>query len=207
MAELTPAVAAALESLDAANLDDDWYFTMTVKEEDELQIVQSDPHREPYEKRQLLTVNGIAPDEERQEAFRDKEVERIDAEDPDASGYAYMVDTRTLELVDSGAGYTTLSFVPRIKALEESRDKMRGTVLLNTDSQQIEQIEIINTQPLSPAFSVTVDTYRLTLQFKQEQGANLLNTLESCAMGTAAFVKSFDALVVVSFSDYQRAAP
>jgi hypothetical protein len=44
-----PIVKAALENLDAANLDEDWYFTMEVLEEDELQIIHSDPRRDTYE--------------------------------------------------------------------------------------------------------------------------------------------------------------
>ena len=46
-----PIVNAALENLDATNLDEDWYFTMEVLEEDELQIIHSDPRRDTYEKK------------------------------------------------------------------------------------------------------------------------------------------------------------
>ncbi len=42
---------AALAKLDATNLDDDWYFSMELVEEDELRIIRSDPHRDKYEKR------------------------------------------------------------------------------------------------------------------------------------------------------------
>lgn len=198
-------VEAALRKLDATNLDDDWYFTMAVLEKDELQIIRSDPRREKYERRQLLKVNGEIPDGERLEVFHEAEVERIDGLDPDATGYGYMVDTQTLQLIAQDDGYATLSFVPRIKALQESRDKIRGTVLLNMATQQIDKIEILNTQELSPAFSVAVDSYRLTLLFQQEQGEVLLKKLESRAVGKAGFVKSFDSLVVVTFSDYERA--
>jgi hypothetical protein len=83
---------------------------------------------------------------------------------------------------------------------------MQGTLLLNTLTQQIEQIEIYNTEKLSPAFSVTVDTFRLALAFQQEQGEILLHKLESHAVGKAGFLKSFNSLVAVAFSDYRRAA-
>lgn len=118
-----------------------------------------------------------------------------------------MVDSATLQLMERSDSYAKLSFVPRIKALEKYRDLMHGVVLLNLNTQQIEEIEIRNTGKLSPAFSVTVDTYQLTLKFQQEQGENLLKKLESHAVGKAGFLKSFNALVVVGFSDYTRAAP
>ncbi len=197
---------AALAKLDATNLDDDWYFSMEIVEEDELKVIRSDPHRDKYEKRQLLSVDGITPDDSRQKKFRDSEVKRIDELDPDASGYRYMVDMQTLELIEQREGYAKLSFVPRIKAMEKSRDQVRGALLLNTQTQQIEEIEINNTGKLSPAFSVTVDTYQLVLKFQQEQGENLLKKLESHAVGKAGFLKSFDVLVGVTFSDYKRAA-
>lgn len=196
---------AALAELDATNLDDDWHFSMEMVEEDELWIVRSDPHRDKYEKRQLLSVGGVTPDDSRQKKFRESEVKRIDELDPDASGYRYLVDMQTLEMVEQRNGYAKLSFVPRIKAMEKSRDQVRGALLLNTKTQQIEEIEINNTGKLSPAFSVTVDTYRLVLKFQQEQGENLLKKLETHAVGHAGFLKSFDVFVAVTFSDYKRA--
>ena len=81
-----PIVKAALENLDATNLDEDWHFTMEVLEEDELQTIHSDPRRDIYEKRQLLTVDGIAADSQRRDEFHVKEVKRINDIDPDALG-------------------------------------------------------------------------------------------------------------------------
>jgi hypothetical protein len=201
------ATEAALEKLDATDLDDDWYFSMELAEKDELKGIRSDPRRDKYDRRQLLTVNGIPADTERQREFRETEVKRIDGLDPEATGYRYMVDTTTLQLVEQGDSYAKLSFIPRIKAMEESRDQIRGVILLNVQTQQIEEIDIHNTEKLSPAFSVTVDAFQLTLKFQPEQGENLLKKLESHAAGKAGFLKSFDNLVVVEFSDYKRAEP
>jgi hypothetical protein len=200
-------VQAALEKLDATNLDDDWYFTMEIVDGEELQLVKSDPSRDKYDRRQLLTVNGVTPDDEHLDAFREAEEKRIGDLDPETSGYVYMVDTETLELVEEADGHIELSFVPRVKAMENSRENLRGTLLLNTGAGQIEKLEIHNTEELSPAFSVTVDTYRLALRFQLEQGENLLQKLESHAVGKAAFIKSFDSQVEVTFSDYRRAHP
>jgi hypothetical protein len=206
-ADVSAALDAALGTLDATILDDDWSFTMEVVEEDESRVIHSDPRRGKYEKRQLLSVNGAAPDKAQQAVFHEAEVERIDGIDPDAQGYSAMVDQETLQLLETGDDYVRFSFVPKVKALEDSRDKVGGFLLLNLVSRQIDQIEILNIEPLSPAFSVTVDTYRLTMQFEQEQGENLLSKLESQAAGTVGFLKSFDSQVAISFSDFQRAVP
>jgi hypothetical protein len=202
-----PKIKAALDKLDATNLDEDWHFKMEVLEEDKLQIIRSDPRRDTYEKRQLLSVNGIAPDSQQLDKFYDAEVKRIDDIDPEASDYRYMVDTETIDLLEVTDMYTVFSFVPRLKMLENSREQLSGTLRLNSATQQIEEIEIINTGELSPAFSVTLDTFRLGLSFDAEQGENLLQKLESHTVGRMGFLKSFDALVIVDFSDYARAQP
>ena len=202
-----PIVKAALENLDATNLDEDWHFTMEVLEAGELQMIHSDPRRDTYEKRQLLTVDGIAADSQRRDEFHVKEVKRINDIDPDALGYGYMVDMETLDLIEDSDEHAIFSFVPRVKMLEDSRDQLRGTLLLDSATQQIKEIEIINTDELSPAFSVTLDTFRLGLSFDEEQGENLLQKLESHTAGKMGFLKSFDALVIVNFSEYTRAQP
>ena len=201
------AVKTAIKNLDTTNLDDDWYFTMEVLEEGEVKIIRSDPARDTYERRQLLTVDGETPGNQYQSAFYDKEVKRIDDIDPKASGYTYMIDIETLQQVDSQDGFATFTFVPRVKVLERARDQLSGTLLLNLATQQVEEIEIFNTDKLSPAFSVTLDTFRLQLYFAPQVGENLLQKLESHTAGKMGFFKSFDALVVVEFSDYARAQP
>ena len=200
-------VQKALEKLDATDLDEDWHFTMEVVEDEELLVIESDPSRGRYERRQLVTVNGEAPDTSRQETFREAEKKRIDALDPDNAGYGYLVDVTSLKLVEELDGLSRYTFLPRVKDLGDSREALRGTLLLSTETGQVDRLEIHNTAQLSPAFSVTVDTYRLVLSFGQEQGANLLRKLESRAVGTAGFVKSFDSAVDVSFRDYRRVTP
>ncbi len=198
-------VESALNRLDATSLEDDWYFTMEVVEGDELRVIHSDPHRDKYLRRQLASVNGVAPHADRQEEFYEAEVERVDGLDPNSPGYSLMVDVETLQLLASGEGVAKFSFAPRVKALKDSIDQVQGLLHLNLETRRIDQIDIVNTAPLSPAFSVTIDTYRLTMQFRQQQGENLLSKLESHAAGKAGFVKSFESLVEISFSDYKRA--
>lgn len=204
---LLPVAQKALAQLDATNLDDDWYFTMEVVEGDEIQLIRSDPHGELYLKRELITVNGRAPDSERLAEFRKSEVSRIDELNPDAAGYGYLVDIATLQLIKAGGDVAEFSFLPRIDAMDDARDRLRGTLSLNLETQQIEEIQIANTQKLSPAFSVLLDTYRLILKFHPEQGEVLLHKIDSRAVGSVGFLKSFENVVAVSFRDYKPATP
>lgn len=200
-------VRKAIKSLDATTLDDDWHFTLKILEEDEEQIVRSNPSGEKYGKRALISVNGVIPDKQRQAKFRESEVKRIDELDPEASGYRYLVDAATLSLVQASGNQVEFSFRPKIKAMEDMRDQLQGSLWLNLETSQIEKIEIFNSEKLLPAFSVTVDSYKMTLRFQLEQGENLLKELESRAIGNVGFLKSFDRVTHVTFSDYQRVIP
>ena len=200
-----PLIIAALQELDANDLDDNWYFTMSLAQENEHQIIRSDPMRNHYERRQLLQVDGKAPDKGRLQAFRKEEIKRVDDIDPNTRGYGHLVDSSTLQFVAQRGELLEFFFKPRINTLQDAADKMRGTLLFNNTTNAIEEIEVRNTQELSPAFSVTVDSYRLSFLFELEQGARLLRKMESHAVGTVGFLKSFDQLVVVDFSDFRPA--
>lgn len=193
-----------MQTLDATDLDEDWYFTMEVIDGDELQQIESDPTRPPYERRELLTVNGKTPDADRLAQFADAEKKRIDDQRDAPGGYAHMVDIATLEPLEAPADDEIYAFVPQVQKLEKAREHLRGKLFMDAQSGWIRQLEMYNTETLSPAFSVSVDTYRLKLDFGEVQGENLLQSLQSHAIGKAGFLKSFDSKVHVRFSDFRR---
>lgn len=110
---------SALEELDATNLNDDWNFTMKVVEGYESQLIHNDPIRGKYEKRELITVNGSVPDRQRRAQFRRSEESRIGELNPDATGYTYLVDNATLELIQADDDVAEFSFLPRIDAMKD----------------------------------------------------------------------------------------
>ena len=93
-----------------------------------------------------------------------------------------------------------------MEALKKSRDKLRGALTLDTNTGHILDIEVFNAEPFSPAFSVTVEDYRLQFIFREEQGSRVLQRMESTAVGKAGFVKGFESVVVVDFTDYRPAS-
>lgn len=198
-------IEAALQRLDAADQDDTWFFTLQLTENQETRVISHDPLRAPYEQRTLLRVDGQPPDADRLKEFRKEEEKRVDDRDPDA-GYRRLVILDTLELSKNEGDYVHYTFSPRIKPLEKAGDKLRGTLTLDTSTGQIRDIEVFTAEPFSPAFSVTLDNYRLQFIFREEQGARLLQRMESTAAGKAGFIKAFESVVVVDFSDYRPAS-
>jgi hypothetical protein len=206
--DITP-IQRALAKLDANNLDEYWHVTMDVEQDGEQLVIQTDPLARKYEKRRLISVEGKTPEKNRLKEFREAEEKRIDEEDADAKGFDYLVDLSTLAVAERSTenideDSTAFFFLPKVKALEKSRDNLHGTLILNHATETIEKIEITNIKELSPAFSVTVQSYRLTLWFQPEQGEQLLHKMESHAVGKAGFFKSFESMVSIAFRDFRR---
>lgn len=201
--ELRSTVALALAALDNAQQDENWLFTLTLVENDESRIIQHDPRKPPYLQRTLLEVDGAAPDADHLKKFREQEEKRIDERDPEAS-YTYLVDLDTLESVKKAGELMTVTFSPRLKDMEKVESELEGSLLLNTTTGQIDQIDVYNTATFSPVFSVKIKEFRLTFQFRDEQGTRLLEAMRSHTRGKAGFLKSFDSLVTISFQGFQR---
>lgn len=196
-------VAAALADLDAADMDGRWQFTMAVQQDDALSIVTHDPSRGGYEIRQLQSVDGAAPSDRQLRKFREEEKKRLDERDPDTANYAYLVDLDSLRLEATEGDVLRFSFAPRVAQFDEA-EQLQGTLRLNDDTGQVEQIVIRNRGELSPAFSVTVAHYLLALEFVDFEDARLLGGMTSEVRGKAGFLKSFDVNTQVSFSDYRQ---
>lgn len=198
-------VVANLQRMDAVDLDQHWYFVMTAQQDTELLVTESDPARQPLERRTLRSVNGETPSEERLLAFREQEKKRVeDAEvQKDTLKYSYMVDAQTLSLSHEAGNLATLTFTPKIQAFESDRENLAGTVILNTATGVLEKISMKNTGELAPAFSVTIDEYEMVLSFASQQGELLIDEMMTKIAGSYGFVKSFDSVSVISFGDYR----
>ena len=198
-------VKSNLQRMDAVNLDSEWLFTLTTQLDDELLVVRNNPGTDEAGHRQLLSVDGQTPTPGRLKKFRKQEVKRLE-EELERGGptkYCQLVDLSTLALLEQSNTHATLSFTPDIKALTKNREQLQGKIVLNTETKLVEQIHFENTEKLSPAFSVSLNLYQMTLSFSQQQGQLLLHNMTSKLAGKAGFFKTFESQVKVDFSDYQ----
>jgi hypothetical protein len=202
--QLRTSVEQAVASLDAAEQDKRWYFTLTIVEEGRESVIRHDPLQERLRQRTLLRVEGDTPDKKQLRDFQKKEEKRIEDRGP-AANYSYLVDLATLEQTSLKNNIAEIHFSPRIKGMEDFRDELAGKLLLDTQAKQIEKIEIFSTRAFSPAFSVTLESYQLNFTFRNENGARVLDEMISVAAGKAGFLKRFNAETRVNFSDYQAA--
>jgi hypothetical protein len=198
-------VVANLQQMDAVDLDADWYVVMTAQQDTELLVTESDPARLAEERRLLRTVNGEVPSAKRLLAFRKQEKKRLeDAQvQKETLKYSYLVDAATLRLVTEVGSRATLSFSPAIQAFESDRENLAGSVVLNMETGILEKISMNNTGELSPAFSVSIDAWEMVLSFATKRGALLPAQMTTSITGTYGFVKGFDSVSVIEFSEYR----
>jgi len=196
-------VEAALAALDANKIDEHWYFTMRIDHEGIRQVVRSDPRETAENRRTLVLVNDVPATEAEKAEFRESEIQRIEEQDAEKQGFSYLVDSTSLNLLDVNEGVAEYAFVPVIPKLEDAGENLRGKLVLDTNNHQILSIDVFNIEAFSPAVSVTLEQFHLRFAFSQVQDANLLALTENKTRGKFAFVKSFETVTRIEFSEYQ----
>jgi hypothetical protein len=195
-----------LAEMDEIDMGKNWFYTITAHTDEEVLVSRNHPHKEEGARRELLSVDGEPPSPERLKEFEEKQAERLKDEDSESSRdrFSEMVDFSTLELVEVSNGQALLSFTPVLDGLEKESDKLNGSLRLNTDSQLIENLSLVNTDKLSPAFSVSLKTFNMSFSFSPVDGDTLLSRMETSIEGKAGFLKKFKTSTEIVFSDYQR---
>jgi hypothetical protein len=195
-----------LAQMDEKDMRGTWFFTITTRTEEEVLVVRNDPTREDSQRRQLVSVNGEVPTAERLEEFEEQQAKRNKDEDGENSrnSLSEMVDFSTLTLVEISEGQAVLAYTPVLDGLEKASDKLEGTLKLNADTHLVEELSLVNTEKLSPAFSVSLTTFNMKFLFSPVDGETLLSGMETSIEGKAGFLKKFKENTEIVFSDYRR---
>ncbi|GAB5452389.1 MAG: hypothetical protein Hals2KO_27170 [Halioglobus sp.] len=197
-------VRAAIQRLDDVQQDAKWLFTMTIVEDGETRVIAHDARKQPEAQRELISVDGAPPSQERLRDFRKEEKKRVDEQDPDASFFD-LIDMATVAELERSGDSVSYAFTPRLKDLEKAEGKVSGSLVVDTRSGLVSAMDIFSTEEFSPAFSVSLQSYRLSFHFYNEQGTPLLTNMTSRAVGKVGFLKKFDTRTDITFSDYRPA--
>ncbi len=197
-----------LAEMDETDTGENWFFTTTIHTSEETLVARNDPGKKEGARRELISVNGEPPTSKRLEKFEKREAERLEDSDKDdnRSKFSEMVDFSTLALVEITNGQALLSFTPVLDGLEEESDKLNGSLRMNADTHVIEELSLVNTAKLSPAFSVSLKTFNMIFSFFPVDGEVLLSRMKTSIEGKAGFLKKFKESTEITFSDYQRMA-
>jgi hypothetical protein len=195
-----------LQEMDEIGVRKTWFYTITAHTDEEILVSRNKPAKDGIGSRELISVDGNPPSAERLEEFMEEQAERNEENDGDRKSgeFSEMVDYPTLTLDDVTNTQAILSFTPVIDGLEEESDKLKGTIVLNTDTLLVEEFSLINTGKISPAFSVSLTTFKLKFLFTQIDGVTLYSRMETKIKGKAGFLKKFEESSKIVFSDYER---
>ena len=193
-----------LAEMDETDMNQTWFYTMTAHIEDEILVSRNDPTKKEGERQELISVNGEPPFEKQRKEFKKFE-DQDDGEEKDK--LSDMIDLSTLALKEVINGQAVLSFRPVLEGLEEESDKLRGKLLMNTDTHLIEELSITNIDKISPAFSVSMATFMISFSFTPVDGEMLMSRMETSMEGKVGFLKKFKADSEMVFSDFSREPP
>jgi hypothetical protein len=198
-------VLGAIAAVDSVVVDEQWHFTMTIQRDGETSLVVHDPTQPPGSQRALLLVKGNTPSGEELEQFQEEEERRLadEAKRGGRATLARMVDAETLALQGFDEGMAVFSFTPRLEELDDSGEKLVGELQVDTASGTLHSWRVSNVEPLTPAFSVTMDHYLLELHYTRAGDALVPGQMVTEVRGSAGFFKAFDTRVAISFGNYR----
>lgn len=196
---------SSLAELDEMDTGENWFFTTTIYTDEETLVSRNDPSKKEGARRELISVNGEPPTSKRLEKYKKREAKRREDRDNDdsRSKFSEMIDFSTLTLVEVTNGQALLSFTPVLDGLEDESGKLNGSLRMNTDKHLIEELSLVNTEKLSPAFSVSLKTFKMTFSFAPVDGVVLLSGMKTNIEGKAGFLKKFKESTEITFSDYR----
>ena len=207
-------VALAFATIDN-DFDRDWAFTETSTEEESTYVGRYDPRREdPWE---LLSVDGRDPTPEEASQWRaqkgrhggdDEDDEEADEDD---GLEVEFVTPDTITLIEETDDHWLFGFDPNVDVDDEHGEKfmrhVEGRLTVVKDGHYVESIDLRNSRPIKPAFSVRINTFVTTLTFgpAAEGGPIVPKTIDVHVQGRAMLAVRFDETEAVRFSDYEYA--
>lgn len=206
------AVAAVPPALEAALKDfrteppKGWSFTQTTEADGKSTVERCDAGKPEFSRWSLVRKDGRAPDTAELTLYAENRSRR--SRGGSGPKLAEQLDLATLETVADGDERTTYRCA--LKA-GESGDKtarfLRATLVLHKPTRTIESLELGSTGPFSPTLGVKIAAMRTTMTYSlpADGRPSLPQAVTTHVRGRAFWVRSLDADMSVTFTDYARA--
>ena len=204
-------VALAFAAIDN-EFDREWAFTETSTEEESTFVGRYDPREEdPWT---LLSVDGREPTADEARDWRSRKGDgRSDDDDDEEEESAEMrfVTPDSITLIEESDEHWLFGFQPAAEDGDEKEIKfmrhVEGRLRVVKDGHYVESLDLRNTRPIKPAFSVRINTFVTTLTFgpAAEDGPIVPLTVDVHVQGRAMLAVRFDETEAVRFTDYEYA--
>lgn len=183
-----------------------WAFTQTTTAEGKSLAERFDPAKRDLARWALLQQDGHAPTVEERSAYLEDLKGR--AQGATAPKLTEQFDLTTLETVTATTERAT--YRCRLKPAEKGDETsafLRVTLVVHKPTQTIESVEVANIAPFSPTFGVKIAEMKTTMTYSLPTAdrPSLLQQVTTRLRGRAFWVKSLDADMTVTFTDYAKA--
>lgn len=183
-----------------------WSFTQTTAGDGHRRVERYDAAQPEFNRWTLLQEDGHAATPDELADYRDKLSRR--SRGGTAPRVTDQLDLATLETVADDAEHTT--YRCRLKPGEpgdETARYLRATLVLHKPTHTIESFEIAATEPFSPTFGVKIAEMRTRMTYSLPEAGRPSLLLQSSTRlrGRAFLLKSLDADLLVTFTNYEKA--
>lgn len=183
-----------------------WAYTQATSAEGKSLVERFDPAQREPTRWTLLQRDGHAPTPDE---LRDYTVEMMHGV-PGTPGpkLTEQFDLGTLETVSATPERAT--YRCRLKPGEKGDETsafLRVTLVMHKSTQTIESVELANMTPFTPTFGVKIVEMKTTMTYTLPTAdrPSLLDKITTRLRGKAFWVKSLDADMLVTFTDYAKA--
>jgi hypothetical protein len=200
-----PALVAALKTF-RTDGPSGWAFTQKTEAEGRSLTERFDPAQRDLVRWTLLQQDGRAPTADERSRYLEDLKHRTQGET--APKLTDQFDLNTLETIGDTPEQATYRL--RLKP-SEAGDKtaafLRITLVLHKHTQTIKSVELANTAAFTPTFGVNITEMKtvMTYSLPAEGRPSVPEKVTTRLRGRAFWLKSLDADMTVTFSDYVRA--
>ncbi|MDK1288675.1 hypothetical protein [Pseudoalteromonas umbrosa] len=195
-------VESALERFSQTNKQH-WSYTIhsiEIEEGDKTEIqAKHQPNNNPYQRWQLLQLNGQQPSPKQIKEFAQKRENK---------GFSIsireLVRTHTLTLVQETSDSITFSYPVELADLgKDAIGKLTGHIKIDKSNQHIKQVSVHNTASFSPVALADISDFNLSMQFITVNDAVLVHQTKMDMRGTFSFFIDIEETSTVTFDNYQ----
>lgn len=199
-----PALVTALKTF-RAEPPPGWSFTQTTTAQGESLIERCDATKPEFDRWSLVQKNDRAPTAEERRDYAEIRSRRSRA--GTAPKVTDQIDLTSLELAHEAGDRATFHarLVPGEKR-DTTAASLRVTLQFHRPSATIESLELASIEEFSPTLGVRIAEMKTTMTYTlaTADAPALPLTVTTRVRGRAFWLKSLDADMTVTFSDYQR---
>ncbi len=182
-----------------------WSFTQTTSGAGKSTVERCDAAKPDFDRWALVQQDGRAPTDDEARRYAEGRTRR--SRGGVAPTIASQLDLAAVETLRSDAERATFRCpLKRPESGDKTAEFLRATIVLHKPTQTIESLELGSIAEFKPTFGVTVAEMRTTMTYSLPRGAtpSLPQKVAVKMRGRAFLVKSLDADLSVTFSDYVR---